>query len=144
SGTGTNVTANADGTGLAVTVGFQAAQTVVTSTLAPSVGAFTESGGSLSGSSINFAANLNQGYSGNGPSYAKVRLGGAALLAGITGATATAGDSPTVKATVGSGTTITGPGALSVTSAVYQQAQADGLSASGGIGIGVGLVEPTA
>ena len=45
--------------------------------------------------------------------------------------------------TVGSGTTITG-GSLNVISNVYQQAQSDGLSASGGIIFGLGIVAPTA
>ena len=70
-------------------------------------------------------------------------LGSGAILGSGAAGTVNVTNSPTMTAQVGSGTTIAADGDFILKSDAYQLAQGDGLSASAGILVGVGIVDVT-
>ena len=147
----------AKGSGVSGTVGVAASGAEVTATLNPTVRAFTERTGSLSGRDVKLSATLNVDTNGNpmqqiadgathGPAFAKVTLGSGALLGGVAGGLVTATNSPTIEATVGASTTVTATRDVAVTTNSYARAEADGrsLGVAGGIGIGTVVTLATA
>ena len=147
----------ATGQGVSGALGVAASGAEVTATLNPSVRAFTERTGSLSGRDVKLTATLNLTAGGTpiqqivdgatrGPAYAKVTLGSAALLGTAAGAIVTVTNSPTIEATVGASTTVTATRDVAVTSNSFALAEADGrsLGIAGGIGIGTVVTLATA
>ncbi len=130
-----NITAEADGTGIGAGLGFSVGAADVTAILTPTVGAYgVGGGGSITGSDMRFTTKLNDGFAGTGTAYGHVLVGSAALLAGVAAADVLALDSPTVTTGLGAGSTATATGAVTVTVSVVIRAVADGTS------IGVGLI----
>ena len=147
----TNVTATSDAEslGIGVGLGFAAGGTTSTSKLDLTVGAYGVGHGSITGGAITFTTNLDKGFvpsSSNGPAYGQITLGSVALGAGIAAGVLTVEDSPTVTTGPGTGTTVTATGNVSITSTVFERANADGKSISGGLGAaaGVTVVKATA
>ena len=141
----------AKGSGISGTLGVAASGAEVTSTLNPTVSAFTERTGSVGGAGVAFTVKLNVDAAGNpiqqtvdgathGPAYAKVTLGSGGLLAGVAGGTVTVTNSPVLNALVGAGTTVAATGDVSVTIDSFAFAEADGRSIAVGLGVGVGTV----
>ena len=140
----------ADGTGVGVSLGVSVGGAFSEVTYEPTVEAFTVGGGSITGP-VDVIAKLNTDDGGNHvnptwegetvtPTFVKVRLGAAALLGSATGGVITAASNPKVKAAVGTGTAISTTGAVNVKSLVNNQATADGMSVSGALGVGIGIV----
>ena len=75
---------------------------------------------------------------------ATVTLGKIALLGAVAGAHVTANDTPTVTTTVGSGKTVNITGDLLVESLTQQQVVVDGTTYAIGLGVGIGVIDPTA
>ena len=155
------VSATAQASGVAAGVGFpgaggiSAAAETVDSTVDPTVSAFASGNGSVSGSNVTFKSVLNVDTTGApilplvngnavGPAYATVTLGSLGLVPGAAGANVSVDNSPTVSTYVGSGATVNAVGALTVESESFQLAQIDAQSLSGGIGVGIGIILPTA
>ena len=152
------VTATAQASALALGMGFSASGGIsasgasVGSIVDPIVSAFTASGGSVSGANVTFQSLLNVTPTGAalqpvlngslvGPAYASLTLGSAGLLAGVSGGTITVDNSPTLIASVGAGTSVTASGAFTLQGEAYQLSQADAASASGGLAVGVGVIQ---
>ena len=149
--------ARATGEGISGALGVAASGAEVTATLNPTVRAFTERTGSLSGRDVKLTATLNVATDGSligqtvsgvqhGPAYAKVTLGSGALLGTAAGAIVTVTNSPTVESTVGASTTVTATRDVAVKSNSYALAEADGrsLGVAGGVGIGTVVTLATA
>ena len=154
-------TAIADAVGFNAGLGFAVGQTTTKADLRPTVRAYTVSGGVLSGANVTVGARSNTDASGGAirptytyntvigdssptvvaPAFARASLGGASLLGSVTGAEGHAINSPTVRAAVGSGTTVSATGALWVVARSLGDSQVDAYSLAAAVGIGVGMVD---
>ena len=148
------VFATAEGTGVGAALGIGYAGADVNVAMGPRVQAFTAGGGSLAGSSVTLAADLNRDGSGNpldqtpggnAPAFGKVTLGAGGLLAGAVSGQVNALTAATLLGQVGTGTQVTAGGDLSVTAGGYQKTQTDarGLSIGGVAGVGVAQLNAT-
>ncbi|HTZ04687.1 MAG TPA: HYR domain-containing protein [Gaiellaceae bacterium] len=148
-------TAISDGSGFGVSLGVSAGATLSTADLRPAVRAFTTGGGSIQGATVTFSTRLNVDALNNPispvykavtvtPAFATLLLGSIGLLGGVAGGVATATDSPTVEASTGGGTAVTAGKSVVLWNQVFSPASADGTSFAAGLGVGVGIVVPTA
>ena len=150
------VTAIVDASGFGGSLGVSVAGGVeTTADLRPTVRTYTTGGGSVHGKSVTFLTRVNVDSGGSSisptykavtvaPSYATLTLGTLGLLGGGTGGNVVATDSPTAGSSVGNGTLVSANGAVTLEALVFQPAQADGTSFAGGLGVGIGIVVPTA
>ena len=154
-----------DAKGFGVSLGFDAGLTSAHARVTPTVKAFTEGGGSLSGGSVSLIARSNVDQNGNllspsytfgtindsngsisdtlntvAPAFARVTLGSVGLAAGVAGGFADAVNSAIVAAGVGSGTQVSASTLLTILGRSFGDAQVDALSLALGLLAGIGIV----
>ncbi|MGH3371710.1 MAG: hypothetical protein ACRDPR_17090, partial [Nocardioidaceae bacterium] len=145
------VSATANALGVSVALGGAGAGVDVDATVKPTIGAFTESGGSIIGSRVRLITSADLDADADG------KAGSGALLVGASGVVVDAEVSPTVSSGVGAATTVTSSTALctggdplgpvpcvEISTTVEQDALADALSVGAGGVVGIGLVEAAA
>ena len=161
------VSAQADGTGVAASAAVaiippetgerESGGAFVEASATPTVESFTEGSNSISANDVELTSRFNVDEAGNPvqltddegrslePTFAKIRLGSGALLAGVAGGTVNTFNAPKLSTVVGSGTVINATGDVLLETESLQVAETDGQSIGiGGVGIGVGVIEASA
>ena len=134
------VTATADGTGVAGSLGVAFAAAEVTAISTPTIGAYgVGGGGSITGSDMTFSTHLNSGLRGRRHGVRHRHHRQRRPRRRPRGADVMAVDSPTVTTGLGSGSTAAATGAVTLTTDVVIKAVVDATTVAVGAGAGAGL-----